>query len=75
MQRFIAIGIIAISVMMSCFNVFEYIYNYCECHQSPQDKDTFDTISLVVSAIMLVIWIIIQLSLAKHIITHDIVSS
>lgn len=74
LQRFIAVGIIGISVLMSCFNVFEYIHNYCDCHQTEEDNDTFDTISLIIMSIMIIVWIIIQISLAKHIITHDIVS-
>lgn len=74
-QRFIALGIIAMSVIISIFNAYELIHYYINNHPCPEDTCSFDTIHLVFSISMLVIWVSVQLLLSWHIATHQIISS
>lgn len=74
MQRFIAIGIIAMSVIITIFNGYELLHYYGKNHQCAEDTCIFDSVSLVFSVAMLCIWVVIQMVLAIHIATHQIVS-
>ena len=73
LQRFIAIGIIAMSVIISIFNGYELLHYYGDNHTNTEDHCIFDTIHLLFSISMLCIWIVVQMVLAIHIATHKIV--